>query len=109
MKGRGIFVSADGRRTTLGRWLWQRRSNMRMRWWRFERWADRIYCGFGVVLGLRNPEACRGCGKTGLDGWDPTGTNTWCPKCCPDHDYQTEYGVRACIHCGEPVPLDYYQ
>lgn len=104
-----VFVTTDGARTSLGRWLYLHRFAWQMRWWRFETWADRVYCRAGVVLRLRNPAACRGCGRTDLDGYDPTGADTWCPACCPDHDFKSE-SMRSgkwCVRCGEPAPWDY--
>ena len=98
------------RRSALGRWWWTRKLAISIRWWRFTKRIDRLYCQCGVLLRLRNPMACRGCGETDLDGWDPTGADTWCPTCCPDHDYQHDSmrGGHWCIRCGEPVPPDWY-
>jgi hypothetical protein len=102
-----MLVRADGRRTSLGLWLWRRRFRFSMWWWRRRKQIDRLWCQTGVILRMRNPEACRGCGRTDLDGWDPTGADTWCPDCCPDHAYQHDRmrSGRWCIHCGEPEPF----
>lgn len=98
------------RRSALGRWWQNHRLTLQLRWWRFETWADRQWCRAGVALRLRNPQACRGCGKTDLDGYDPTGADTWCEDCCPDHDYKND-GMRSgayCDRCGKPAPEDWY-
>jgi hypothetical protein len=104
----GVLVDKRGYRTPLGRWLYQRRQRVKWRWWNFTEAVDRRWCMLGVSLGVRNPQACRTCGRTDLDGWDPTGAETWCEDHCPDHDYKSDSmrSGRWCIHCGKAEPWD---
>lgn len=97
-----------GRRSRLNAWWWSFRFNWRCRWYRFAEWNERQWCLLLVLLRYRDPKACRGCGRADLDGWDPDGFNTWCPSCCPDHDYQRDdHRGHSCVRCGEPRPEDW--
>lgn len=80
----------------------------RSRWWRLTTWLDRRVSALRVRLGLRNPTACRVCGRDDMPSYDETGAMTYCPDHCPDHDYSREFGWPQCNVCGVSAPDDYY-
>lgn len=57
----------------------------------------------------KKPEfKCVACGKetevANIEG------PTWCPECCPDHDYEYDRDARAryCKNCGQEPPYDWH-
>lgn len=71
----------------------------------------------GGVLALENGRwfdankptfLCQGCGTECETAPDPP-ERAWCPKCCPDHDYDYDRSDRRweCKHCGELRPDDW--
>jgi hypothetical protein len=58
---------------------------------------------------------CRTCGSSDdVISFDPRGLwafflrRTWCPRHCPDHDYQRWPDGTYCNNCGQEPPWDYY-
>lgn len=97
-----------GERSRLGKWWWNARWGIRSRWYAIQDALGVAWSVTLVTLRLRDPAACRGCGRTDLDGYDPRGVNTWCPGCCPDHNFEYDRDRRGkfCSRCGEPLPWD---
>jgi hypothetical protein len=53
---------------------------------------------------------CSICGTKEVIVYHTNPSQTFCPACCPDHDYQYERWERAhiCTVCGEQAPADLF-
>jgi anaerobic ribonucleoside-triphosphate reductase len=72
---------------------------------------DRLHAVTGRLM-----SRCRVCGsRSDVISYDPRGLwaylfrRTWCPECCPDHDFNRHRDGAYCDNCGQEPPFDWYE